>query len=272
VVRPQDQQQRVLHPPRRGVRGQPGAPTGANLQERPPRWRRPLPLPPGPDAKASHYRKTQFFRRPILFPTVPRVPSEIALFSTAHGQPTEITLFPTAQVVAVGNRWRPLTAVTHAAPRPHTHTQRTHAHTRTAPPPRPCRSRRPVCRRRRPAGARQSRRRPGLPEPPRGRPRRPVCPPSPPGAARAAAWTSSRDACRCPSSRPPPPAGARHSRRRRPSPSPPRGRPRATPAAAPRAARARFARRRRPSPSSPRDACHCATRLRFAPPSHNLTR
>ncbi|KAL5681875.1 hypothetical protein ACJX0J_008260, partial [Zea mays] len=49
VVRPQDQQQRVLHPPRRGVRGQPGAPTGANLQERPPRWRRPLPLPPGPD-------------------------------------------------------------------------------------------------------------------------------------------------------------------------------------------------------------------------------
>jgi hypothetical protein len=36
VVRPQDQQQRVLHPPRRGVRGRQGSPADADLQERPP--------------------------------------------------------------------------------------------------------------------------------------------------------------------------------------------------------------------------------------------
>jgi hypothetical protein len=45
VVRPQDQQQRVLHPPRRGVRGQPGAPAGANLQERLPAGAGPFPCP-----------------------------------------------------------------------------------------------------------------------------------------------------------------------------------------------------------------------------------
>jgi hypothetical protein len=116
-----------------------------------------------------HYRKTQFFRRPILFPTVPRVPSEIALFPTAHGQPTEITLFPTAQVVAVGNRWRPLTAVTRAAPRPHTHTTHTRTHAYSA------------------AAAPLQEPPPGLPPPPpgRGSPEAPSL-----GAARAAARTS----------------------------------------------------------------------------------
>jgi hypothetical protein len=43
-----------------------------------------------------HYRKTTSFRRPALFPTVPRVPSEIGLFPTATSQPSEISLFPTA--------------------------------------------------------------------------------------------------------------------------------------------------------------------------------
>jgi transposase InsO family protein len=49
-----------------------------------------------------HYRKMLYFRRSPLFPTIPRVPSEIALFPMAHGQPSEITLFSTAQ--AVGRR------------------------------------------------------------------------------------------------------------------------------------------------------------------------
>jgi hypothetical protein len=31
-----------------------------------------------------HYRKMLYFRRPPLFSTVPRIPSEIALFPTAH--------------------------------------------------------------------------------------------------------------------------------------------------------------------------------------------
>jgi hypothetical protein len=43
-----------------------------------------------------HYRKTPSFRRPPLFPTVPRLPSKIGLFPTAFGQPSEISLFPTA--------------------------------------------------------------------------------------------------------------------------------------------------------------------------------
>jgi hypothetical protein len=37
-----------------------------------------------------HYRKTTSFQRPALFPTVPRVPSEIGLFPTANSQPSEI--------------------------------------------------------------------------------------------------------------------------------------------------------------------------------------
>jgi hypothetical protein len=138
---------------------------------------------------------------------------------------------------------------------PAAHTQRTHAHTHSAAAPLeppapglPAAAARSGLARAAAARGCQSRRRPG-PSPPRGLPR--ATPAAAPRAARA--WFTRR-------------------RRRRPGLSPPRGRPRATPATAPRAARARFARRRRPGPSSPRDACRCATRLRFAPPSHNLTR
>jgi hypothetical protein len=78
-----------------------------------------------------HYRKMIYFRRPLLFSTVPRVPSKIALFPTAPGQPSEISLFPMAHQPPVGNRrisdgWPPrpseislgpLTAVTPRGPR-----------------------------------------------------------------------------------------------------------------------------------------------------------
>jgi hypothetical protein len=80
-----------------------------------------------------------YFRRPPLFLTVHRVPSEIALFSTAHGQPSEIRLFPMAHQPPVGNRgisddWPPrpseimggpLTVVTPRGP-PAAHTANAH--------------------------------------------------------------------------------------------------------------------------------------------------
>ena len=91
----------------------------------------------------SHYRKMIYFRRPLLFPTVPRVPSKIALFPTAQGQPSEITLFPMAHKPPVGNKrisdgWPPrpseisifLTAVTPRGPLA-AHTANAHTHTRS---------------------------------------------------------------------------------------------------------------------------------------------
>jgi hypothetical protein len=90
-----------------------------------------------------HYRKMIYFRRPLLFPTVPRVPSKIALFPTAQGQPSEISLFPMAHKPPVGNKrisdgWPPrpseisifLTAVTPRGPLA-AHTANAHTHTRS---------------------------------------------------------------------------------------------------------------------------------------------
>jgi hypothetical protein len=91
----------------------------------------------------THYRKMIYFRRPLLFPTVPRVPSKIALFPTAQGQPSEITLFPMAHKPPVGNKrisdgWPPrpseisifLTVVTPRGPLA-AHTANAHTHTRS---------------------------------------------------------------------------------------------------------------------------------------------
>jgi hypothetical protein len=148
-----------------------------------------------------HYRKTMYFRRPPLVPTVPRVPSEISLFPAAHGQPSEIRLFPTASQPPVGNKpisdgWptgpseisgRPLTAVPRAAPRPRTQPTHTRTHTRVLTTPRrrrqdlrrpPARSaadapthRAPPPRSQRAAAPRPARRRPDASAPPPRRPR-----------------------------------------------------------------------------------------------------
>jgi hypothetical protein len=92
-----------------------------------------------------HYRKMLYFRRPPLVLTVPRVPSELALFPTAHGQPSEIRLFLMAHQPPIGNRgisdgWPPrpseirggpLTAVTPRGPQPRTQPTHTRTHVLT---------------------------------------------------------------------------------------------------------------------------------------------
>jgi hypothetical protein len=181
---------------------------------------------------SCHYRKMLYFRRPPLFPTFPRVPSEIALFPTAHGQPSEIGLFPMAHQPPVGNRGRPPNGRYPARPPGRTHTKRTHTH--TLHPARTARRRRGPSSRPRPALPAAAR---GLPEPsPPGAvapgQRRPVdaaaSPPvaagtSPPWASAAHARGRLRpaQAAPCPPAPPEARATSPHARRTRPPRSPP---------------------------------------------------
>jgi hypothetical protein len=191
------------------------------------------------DDAVRHYRKMLYFRRPPLFPTVPRV-TAAAISDGPPPRPSEI-------------RGGPLTAVTTRGPPGRTHTQRTQAHTpppaqrataaRVSPEPPP------------PPGGTARARRPWL-APPGGRRRLPA-----PGRRHLPALGQRR-----PRPRPPTPEVAPCPGRLAPrpwpaplSPRPPRRRPSALEAAVVRAPRppppstasATVAPRPQPSPSPP---------------------